>query len=408
MAAQASKKCSASYMNRFSSLKIHKIKDKVSLPTFRTPTFTVPSLKFPKQSFSFTSTTFVRFSAKDQTLFAKRLSFLIKAGVPIVESLLLLRTQTKNKGKARVLDAVIADVSSGQHLATSLGKHNRMFGDFAVNLIRVGETSGILSQNLVYLAEELQKKQALQRKVIGALVYPVFITVATIGVTAMLTAYIFPKLMPIFTSLHVELPLTTRVMIAASAYIRDWGLLTALGIVLFIMLFLFIRSRFEAFRKATDRMVLYIPLAGSIVRAYNLTNFTRTLGLMLKSGIKLTSALEVTADSTKNRVYRDACRHMATLVVRGEPISKGLAAHPRLYPDILTHMVAVGERTGSLSNTLGYLGEMYESEVDDATKSLSSSIEPVLMIVMGLMVGTVAVSVITPIYDITQHLNPKG
>lgn len=341
-------------------------------------------------------------------MFAKRLSFLIKAGVPIVESLILLRTQTKSKGKARVLDAVIRDVSSGQHLSTSLGKFNRLFGDFAVNLIRVGETSGILSQNLVYLADELQKKQALNRKVIGAMVYPIFISVATIGVTAMMTAYIFPKLMPIFTSLGVELPVTTRAMIWASEYIRDWGLLTALGIIIFMGIFFFVRSRVEPLRKATDLALLYLPFAGKIARTYNLANFTRTLGLLLKSGIKLTNALEVTAESTTNRVYRDACSHMAKLVMQGDPISKGIALHPRLYPDILAHMVSVGERTGSLSNTLTYLGEMYEGEVDDLTKSLSSSIEPVLMIFMGLMVGTVAVSVITPIYDITQNLNPKG
>lgn len=383
-------------------LRIKKLKERVPRPTISAP-------RLPKtEAFSFTSISLVRFSAKEQTLFAKRLSFLIKAGVPIVESLLLIRKQTKSNGKARILDTVIADVSSGQHLSTSLGKHNRLFGDFAVNLIRVGEQSGILSQNLVYLAEELQKKQQLQRKVISAMVYPVFITVATIGLTAMLTAYIFPKLMPIFTSLNVELPLTTRAMIAASAYIRDWGFLTALGLVLLGVVYVMIRNRFEAFRKATDRMLLYIPFAGQIARNYNLTNFTRTLGLLLKSGIKLTTALEVTAESTKNRVYRDACAHLATLVMRGEPISKGLAARSDIYPDILAHMVAVGERTGSLSGTLAYLGEMYENEVDELTKSLSSSIEPVLMIFMGLMVGTVAVSVITPIYDITQHLNPKG
>lgn len=387
-------------MNKETAIKIKKIKERIALPKLSSNT----KISTP----AFVSSAFVRFSAKEQTLFAKRLSFLIKAGVPILESLTLIRTQTKSKGKAKVLDAVIADVASGQHLATSLGKHNRLFGDFAVNLIHVGETSGILSQNLVYLADELHKKQALQRKVAGALVYPVFITIATLGVTAMLTAYIFPKLMPIFTSLHVELPLTTRIMIAASDYLRHWGLLTFLGIVLVIGLFMFIRNQYEWLRRATDRALLYIPFVRTLVKNYNLTNFARTLGLLLRSGIKLTNALEVTAQSTKNRLYREACMSLAARVMRGEPISKGLIERPDLYPDIMAHMVAVGERTGSLSNTLTYLGEMYEAEVDELTKSLSSSIEPVLMIVMGFLVGTIAVSVITPIYDITQHLNPKG
>lgn len=358
-------------------------------------------------SISFSSTSFIRFSAKEQTLFAKRMSFLIKAGVPIVECLTLIRSQTKNKGKGKVYDSIIADVSSGQHLATSLGKFSRLFGDFAVNLIRVGENTGGLSQNLAYLADELQKKQALQRKVIGALVYPLFITVATLGVTAMLTAYIFPKLMPIFMSLNVELPLTTRIMIATSAYLREWGILTFLGVVAFGGLLAVIRNKSEAFRMLGDRILLHIPFAGSITRSYNLTNFCRTLSLLLKSGIRVTQAIEITGETTKNRAYRAACAEISAKVMKGEPISSGLAAHPELYPDILIHMIAVGERTGSLSNTLSYLGELHESEVDDLTKTLSSSIEPVLMIVMGLLVGTIAVSVITPIYSITQHLSPR-
>jgi type IV pilus assembly protein PilC len=353
------------------------------------------------------SVMFIRFSAKEQTLFAKRLSFLIKAGVPLVECLSLIRTQTKSKAKIRVYDAVISDVSGGQYLSTSLGKFKRLFGEFAVNLIRVGEHSGILSQNLSYLADELQKKHELQKKVVGALIYPIFITIATLGVTGALTAYIFPKLMPIFSSLHVTLPLSTRILIAVSDYLRVWGLLTVLSLAVVFGLLFFIRAQFERVRCMGDRLLLRIPLAGGIAKAYNLTNFCRTLGLLLRSGITLADALAITADTTKSRVYRRAARRLAKRITAGEPLSRGLSLLPQLYPDMLTHMVAIGEKTGSLSVTLTYLGELYESEVDDLTKTLSSSIEPVLMIVMGLLVGIIAVSVITPIYSITQQLQPR-
>lgn len=355
----------------------------------------------------FLSAPFVNFSSKEQTLFAKRMSFLVKAGVPLVECLHLIRSQTKSKAKMRVFDAVIADVSNGQSLSNSLGKFRRLFGDFAVNLIRVGESSGILSQNLAYLADELQKKHELKRKVIGMLIYPAFITVATLGVTTVLTAYIFPKLMPIFTSLHVELPVTTRALIAISAYLRDWGVVTVFGLIALAISLLVIRNKFERVRMWGDRILLHIPLAGSIARAYNLTNFCRTLGLLLRSGIKLASALEITAETTNNRVYRESCAQMAMQVMRGEPVSRGLSERSGLYPDILAHMVAIGEKTGNLSTTLTYLGELYESEVNELAKGLSSSIEPVLMIMMGVLVGLIAVSVITPIYSITQHLQPK-
>ena len=354
-----------------------------------------------------TNASFIYFSAKEQTFFAKRMSFLVKAGVPLVECLHIIRAQTKSTTKKRVFESVIADVSSGQYLSSSLAKFKRLFGDFAINLIRVGEESGILSQNLAYLADELQKKHELQRKVIGTLVYPLFITVATLGFTALLTAYIFPKLMPIFTSLHVDLPLTTRALIAVSAYLRDWGVYTVLGIVAAVVAAFVIRNRFERVRMWGDRLLLRIPLAGSVVRAYNLTNFCRTLGLLLRSGLTLTSALQITGETTKNRVYRAFCTRLSAQVMRGEPISRGLGERPDLYPDILTHMVAIGERTGNLSTTLTYLGEMYEDEVDGLAKGLSSSIEPVLMVVMGLIVGLIAVSIITPIYSITQHLSPR-
>ncbi len=350
---------------------------------------------------------FIRFSVKEQTLFAKRMSFLVKAGVPIVECLHLIRTQTKSKTKGLVYDAIIHDVSNGQYLSTSLGKYSRLFGEFAVNLIRVGENSGILSQNLAYLADELDKKHQLQRKVIGTLVYPIFISIATLGVTGVLTAYIFPKLMPIFTSLHVELPLSTRALIAVSTYLREWGVVTIIGLIALGVAMLVVRSRFERVRMFGDSLLLRIPLAGSITRAYNLTNFCRTLGLLLRSGITLTDGLAIVAETTKNRVYRKACLELAAEAVRGEPTSRGLIKRNDLYPDILGHMVAIGEKTGNLSSTLTYLGELYESEVDGLTKSLSSSIEPVLMIVMGLLVGIIAVSVITPIYSITQHLSPR-
>jgi type IV pilus assembly protein PilC len=369
--------------------------------------FTKLTGKARTPSISLSRLAFISFSTKEQTLFAKRMSFLVKAGVPIVECLALIRTQTKSDSKKRVFDSVIADVSSGQYLSTSLGKFSRFFGDFAISLIRIGEKSGILSQNLVYLADELQKKHELRKKIIGTLIYPIFITVATLGVTGILTVYIFPKLMPIFTSLHVSLPVTTRMLIWVSAYLAKWGILTVLGLIALGIGFYIVHRTYEPVRMVSDRLVLRIPFVASISRAYNLTNFCRTLGLLLKSGITLNEAIDITAETTSNLVYRRACARLNARIMHGEPISRGLAERPDLYPDILVHMVAVGERTGNLSTTLSYLGELYENEVNELTRGLSNSIEPILMIVMGLLVGLIAVSVITPIYQITQHLSPK-
>lgn len=348
-----------------------------------------------------------RFSLKEQIFFAKRLAFLVRAGVPLLEALHIIRSQTKGRGHVKVYDAIIADIASGQYLSSSLAKFRHMFSDFAVNLIRVGETSGILNQNLTYLADELAKKSALKKKVIGALIYPAFITVATLGVTGLITVYIFPKIMPIFTSLHVKLPLTTRILIAVSEYLREWGLVTILVLFVLVGLFFIMRAKIERVRHETDRLLLVLPLAGSIAKSYNLANINRTLGLMLQSGVPVATAIVVVAETTENRAYREALENVAELIVRGEPVSRGLALHPKLFPDMTTHLVMVGETTGNLPQTLMYLAELYELEVDDLTKNLSSSIEPILMLIMGLLVGLIAVSVITPIYEITQHLTPR-
>ena len=348
-----------------------------------------------------------RFSLKDQTFFAKRLSFLVRAGVPLLDGLQLIRAQTKSKAQAALLDAVIGDVENGQFLSTGLARHAGLLGGLAIGLIRVGEHGGILPQNLAYLADELHKKSLLKRKIAGALIYPILITLATFGLSAMLTAFIFPKLMPIFTSLHVELPLTTRMLIAVSSYLRAWGLLTLVGIIAICIALAAVVRRSERARTLRDRTLLRLPVIGSIVRSYNLANFCRTLGLLLGSGMALTESLGVAADTTGNVVYRDAARVCAAGVEEGGSLAQGLARTSAAYPDLLVNMVAIGERTGNLAQTFTYLSELYEGEVDEQAKNLSAAIEPALMIVMGLLVGLIAVSIIMPIYDISQHLQPK-
>ncbi len=350
--------------------------------------------------------TYTRLSVKEKTLFIKRLSFLTGAGVTLLESLQILRRQTKGAGKMRMFDTVIEDVSNGQYLSTSLGKFKNVFGDFAVNIIRVGETSGILNQNLSYLADEFKKNQALRSKVLGALVYPIFITIATLGLTSLLTVFIFPKLQPIFTSLNVALPFTTRTLIFLSAFLRSYGIFLVLGLILLGALFWMLVKRSKSFHLFVDRALLKVPLLGKIVQSYNMTNLCRTLGLLLKSSVRVNEAVAITADTTANLVYKREIKVIAEKVHQGERISKYLESRPALFPDIMPQMVSIGEKTGNLSETLIYLSELFEGEVDDATKNLSGSLEPLLMIFMGILVGFVAVSVITPIYEITQNLHP--
>ncbi|MBI5139719.1 type II secretion system F family protein [Candidatus Nomurabacteria bacterium] len=357
-------------------------------------------IKIPKLDFS----AFVNFSIKKQTFFAKRLAFLIKAGVPMLESISLMQKQTKSKLEIKIFDQIIFDISNGQSLAISLGRFPRVFGNFTINIIKAGETSGTLTQNLNYLADELKKKEILRRKIIGSLLYPLIVTIATFGITLFLIVYIFPKITPIFQSLKAELPISTRTIMYLTNILRsDWEYILGGTFIFFVFFFVAIKY-FPKVRFIYDGLILRLPLMGAIIKSYNLANITRTLGLLLKSGLSLTESLLVTADTTENTQYKKVLINTSKNIAKGKSVSILMESYPALFPTILPSMLEIGERSGNLSNTLIYLSEYYEHDFDDITKNLSSTIEPVLMILMGIMVGFVAISVITPIYEITNNL----
>ncbi len=346
-----------------------------------------------------------RLSLKEQVSFAKRLAFLINAGITLVEGLTILREQGRGRTQKKVLDSVLGDITAGQSLSRSFSKFPKTFGEFTISIVKVGESSGTLAMSLTYLAEELRKKQILRRKVVSAFVYPALITVATLGITAFLMLYLFPKIMPVFTSLHTELPLTTRMVMATSVFFQQWGMLALFGTIALIVVLLVTIKKSSWIHERVDRAILRLPVIGAIVQYYNVANSTRTLGLLLKSGVRLGEAIVITADTTKNFVYKRHYEALAGVVNRGERMSAYLNRHRSVFPDVTAHMIAVGERSGTLSETLVYLSELYEHEVDEFTKNLSTLIEPALMIVMGVVVGFIAISIITPIYGITQNLH---
>lgn len=348
---------------------------------------------------------FLRLSSQDKILLAKRLAILVKAGVPILESLEMIKSQATSRAMVYITSCLIKDVENGQFLSTALGKFKNIFGEFTINIIRVGETSGTLYENLNYLAEELKKKNALKKKVVGALVYPIFIIIATLGIAGVLTIYVFPKILPIFKSFKFQLPWTTRLLIFISDNFLNHGGLIFSGIVVLII-GLWLLLRIKAIRYRFDLIILKVPLLGNIIQGYNMANFSRTLGLLLKSEVAIVEATNITADTTANAAYRKELRAIAENIRKGGKISKYMKVRTKLFPPILLQMVIVGETAGNLSDTLLYLAELYENEVDETSKNLSTVLEPLLMVFMGIIVGFVAVSIITPIYEITQNLHP--
>ncbi len=351
--------------------------------------------------------TMLRFATQDQIFFAKRLGMILRAGMPIMEGLHMLGSETRSRSATFIYQSLIIDVSSGHPLSTGLGKFQHIFGEFCVNIVKVGETSGTLHENLDYLAEELKKKQVLRRKVVGALVYPAIIIVATIGITVMLTVYIFPKIIPIFQSVKATLPLSTRILIVLSGFLSQWGLWLLCGIVVLFVAFLFMMRFVPRFHLWMDIILLRIPLLGKLSKYYNLANSTRTLSLLLKSDVGVVNAMDLVAASTRNLVYRRAFYDAGQHITKGQKISLQMQKNRQLFPPLMTQMVLVGESTGNLSSSLMFLSDMYEEEINDLTKNLTTLIEPILMIVMGIVVGFVAISIISPIYSITSSITPR-
>jgi type IV pilus assembly protein PilC len=346
---------------------------------------------------------FLRIPAQEKIIFARHLAIMVKASMSIVDSLKMIKKQTKSKSMAKILDQLSEDVSNGQFLATSMEKYKNVFGDLFVNIIRVGEAGGILYENLNYLAEELKKKYELRKKIVGAFIYPVIVTGATFGISGLLAIYIFPKIVPVFQSLNVKLPFTTQILMATSSFLLENGLWVLLGFVLFIIAVLLLH-KMKLVHLLFDKIILGVPLFGKMSQNYNAANFCRTLGLLLKSDVKVVEAISTTADSLSNLAYRNELKKISLEVTKGEEISKQLEKNARLFPSMLSQMVAVGEKTGNLSETFLYVSDFYEKEVDEIVKNLSVVLEPILMVVMGIIVGFVAVSIITPIYQVTQNL----
>lgn len=346
----------------------------------------------------------LRFPVRDQIIFAKRLAMMLHSGMPILSSLRMLADEAHSKSVGRIASSLAEDVSHGIALSVALKKFEKTVGGFYISIIKVGETSGTLPENLEYIAEELKKKHDLKKQVVGALVYPCVIVVSTLGITTMLIVYIFPKIMPIFLSLHATLPWSTRALIFLSHFLAVYGLWLLLGIVALLVGFSF-AMRVTRFHFIVDHILLRIPVFGRLIQYYNLANTCRTLSLLLKSDVRFVAALCIASDSLKNQAYKQVLVKVSEGVLQGQRLSVQLKDYPRLFPPLLVQMLSVGEATGNLSGTLMYMSEMYESEIRDWTKNLTSVLEPVLMLTMGLLVGFIAISIITPIYGITQSLH---
>jgi len=337
---------------------------------------------------------------RDVVIFTRQFSTMINAGLPLVQSLSILAQQTENKTLKDITKAVVYDVEAGNTLADALSKHPKAFSGLYVNMVAAGEAGGILDTILMRLATFLEKNDALVRKVKGAMVYPaVIITVAIIAV-AVLLVFVIPTFSSMFASVNMELPLPTRIVIGASDILTRFWWAILLGGILLVLGF---RSYYGTpnGRKTIDGLLLRAPVLGDLLRKSAVSRFTRTLGTLISSGVSILDGLEITAKTAGNRVVHDAVMQSRQSIAGGETIAGPLQASG-VFPPMVISMISVGEQTGGLDEMLTKIADFYDAEVDVAVGALLSLMEPVMIVVLGVIVGGMVVAMYLPIFDMVN------
>ena len=337
---------------------------------------------------------------RDVVIFTRQFATMINAGLPLVQALGILAQQTENKVLADTTRQVVYDVESGQTLADALRKHPKVFSDLYVNMVAAGEAGGILDTILQRLAEFLEKNDAIIRKVKGAMVYPgVIMSVAVIAV-AVLLIFVIPTFQTMFASVALELPLPTRIVIGMSHLLTSywWLLLAVIGLSIFSVARYYKTS---GGRLQIDSMMLRFPVLGDVLRKSAVSRFTRTLGTLVSSGVSILDGLEITARTAGNMVIHNAVMESRQSIAGGDTIAAPLQ-RSKVFPPMVISMIAVGEQTGGLDEMLSKIADFYDEEVDAAVSTMLSLMEPVMIVVLGVIVGGMVVAMYLPIFDMVN------
>lgn len=336
--------------------------------------------------------------AIDISRFTRQFATMIGAGLPLVQCLQILAEQSENKVMGKAIEDVKDSVSSGSTLAAALSKHKKIWDELYVNMVEAGEIGGALDVILIRLAEYREKADQLVRKVKGAMTYPVVILVFCLILTWVMLTFIVPIFANMFAGLGAELPALTRYVLATSNFLQHSILQMIVGVIAIIVLFRMYRKTSSG-ELMTDRILLMSPILGTLVRKSSIARFSRTLSTLLASGVNLIEALNVTAKTAGNRVVHDAIKKSIIAISEGETITAPLK-ESGVFPSMVTQMISVGEKTGGLDEMLSKIADFYDEEVDAAVDNLTALIEPVVVVVIGGLVGTILISMYLPMFDI--------
>ena len=332
--------------------------------------------------------------------FTRQFSAMTSAGLPLIQCLDILGEQTENEILKQAIMQVATDIQGGGTLADSLGKHKKIFSELYCQMIAAGEAGGILDTILLRLAEYQEKADALRRKIKGAMTYPLIVAVVAVAAVAVLMIFVVPIFANMFSEGNAKLPLPTRIVMGASDFIRGWFPAIFAGLV-FALFGLFRYYKTEQGRLKLDQVLLNTPVIGDLERKSCISRFTRTLGTLLNSGVSIIDALQVTAKTAGNRVLEIGIHKTLESISGGQTIADPLKA-TGVFPPMVIQMIAVGERTGGLSEMLIKISDFYDDEVDAAVETLTSMIEPMVIVVLGSIIGGVLVAMYLPMFEMAN------
>ncbi|MEI6627284.1 MAG: type II secretion system F family protein [bacterium] len=332
----------------------------------------------------------------------QNLSIMIKAGIPLAESLKTLTTQTSNKKLKMILTAVSDKINQGKNFGESLEDYKDDFDEMFINMIKSGEISGKLEETLKTLYLQTKKDYELKGKIKSAMIYPIIILCAMLGIGIFIMLFILPNLTKVFTDMNIELPLATKILIGTSSFLQNNGLLT-LGIVIFSAVLITRLLKTASGKRTFDYLMIKTPILSPIITKINLARISRSLSSLIKTDINIINALEITSKVVTNSFYRNALIESVEFIKKGQKLESVFTSHPDIFPPIMQQMVAVGEETGSLDEILDTIAGFYEEEVSNTMNNLPTIIEPVLMLCMGGAIAIVALAVMMPMYSLANN-----
>lgn len=334
-------------------------------------------------------------------LFVYHLKTMVKSGLSIISALKVLSEEIENKKLRKIIGEIKTEVEKGKQLSEVLALYPKVFPPIYVNMIAAGEMAGKLEEALSQVSNQMKKSHELTSRIRGALIYPIVVFVAMFGIALEMVLFVLPKVMVMFQDFQAQLPLATRILMGTMDFLGTYGFHVLVVIIGLIVLWLYL-LRQPPIKKVVHRLNLHLPIFGVIIKKINLARFTITLSSLLQSTIPIIDAVKITASVQTNVIYRDNLLFASEVLKKGDTLSSVMKNFPETFPPMVNEMIMVGEQSGKVEDMLTELAEYYANEVDSTMKNFATIIEPLIIVVLGLMVAGIAVAVIMPMYSLAQ------